>query len=148
MPRKSSRSSASGFSLIELLIAMVVTSIISGAIYGLIASGQTAFRREPELVDRQQNIRMAMDLIVRDVGAAGVGLSLPGQTSWVQAFSRTSAESGGALESCVGGTHDEGGGAPCPDSPNKAGERSDDLEIVANPDGSDPEEVCGYQGAA
>ena len=58
-----SRPSQSGFSLVELMIAMLVTMIISGAIFGLLSGGNTAFRREPELSDRQQNIRVAMDLI-------------------------------------------------------------------------------------
>ena len=63
-----------GFSLIELLVAMTITLIVSGAIYGLLASGQNAFRREPELTERQQNIRLAMDLIMRDTANAGVSL--------------------------------------------------------------------------
>ena len=61
----------SGFSLVELMVAMTVTLIVSGAIYGLLASGGNAFRREPEVADRQQNIRLAMDLITRDVYTAG-----------------------------------------------------------------------------
>jgi prepilin-type N-terminal cleavage/methylation domain-containing protein len=63
-----------GFSLVELLVAMVITLIISGAIYGLMTSGQGAFRREPALTDRQDNIRIAMSLIWRDVWSAGEGL--------------------------------------------------------------------------
>jgi prepilin-type N-terminal cleavage/methylation domain-containing protein len=63
-----------GFSLIELLVAMTITLIVSGAIYGLLAGGQNAFRREPELTERQQNIRMAMDMIMRDASNAGAGL--------------------------------------------------------------------------
>jgi len=61
----------SGFTLIELLVAMTVTVIITGAMYGLLAGGQNAFRREPELTDRQQSIRMAMDRVQRDVLIAG-----------------------------------------------------------------------------
>jgi prepilin-type N-terminal cleavage/methylation domain-containing protein len=60
-----------GFSLIELLIVMVVTVIVTGAMYGLLASGQSAFRREPELSDRQQNIRTAVAMIESDVLGAG-----------------------------------------------------------------------------
>jgi prepilin-type N-terminal cleavage/methylation domain-containing protein len=63
-----------GFSLIELMVAMTVTLIVSGAIYGLLASGGNAFRREPEVADRQQNIRLAMDLITRDVFNAGAAM--------------------------------------------------------------------------
>jgi type II secretory pathway pseudopilin PulG len=63
-----------GFSLVELLIAVVVTLIITGAVFGLMLSGQSAFRREPHATDRQQNVRIAMDLIQRDLTTAGMGL--------------------------------------------------------------------------
>jgi type II secretory pathway pseudopilin PulG len=75
------KSGASGFSLIELTIAMLVTLIVSGAIFGLLSGGKTAFRREPELSERQQNIRVAMDLIQKDIGNAGMQMS-----DFVQAF--------------------------------------------------------------
>jgi prepilin-type N-terminal cleavage/methylation domain-containing protein len=75
------RTGQCGFSLVELMIALVVTLIVSGAIYGLLASGQDAFRREPELADRQQNIRIAMDVIKADIANAGSGMS-----PFVQAF--------------------------------------------------------------
>jgi prepilin-type N-terminal cleavage/methylation domain-containing protein len=78
---QSERRREQGFSLIELLVAMTVTLIVSGAIYGLLAGGQNAFRREPELADRQQNARIAMDMIRRDVMEAGSGM-----VPFVQAF--------------------------------------------------------------
>ena len=74
-------SKESGFSLIELTVAMAITLIISGAIYGLLAKGQSSFRREPELSDRQQNIRVAMDLMQRDVSQGGQKMG-----AWFQAF--------------------------------------------------------------
>lgn len=73
-----------GFSLIELLVVMVITFFISGAIYGLLASGQNAFQKEPEVADRQQNIRVAMDVIAKDVANAGAGLP-----AFVQVFTAT-----------------------------------------------------------
>ena len=63
-----------GFSLIELMVAMVATLIISGAVMQLVGAGKGAFRREPEISDRQQNIRMAMAMIQQDVQSAGLGL--------------------------------------------------------------------------
>jgi len=71
----------SGFSLLELMVAMVITLVITGAMYGLIVSGQGSFRREPALSDRQQQIRVAMSRIQEDILKAGMGL---GPT--VQAF--------------------------------------------------------------
>lgn len=65
-----------GFSLVELMVAMVITLIVSGAIYGLIAGGESAFKRDPEISDRQQNIRVAMDEIQREIVEAGNKLGL------------------------------------------------------------------------
>ena len=85
-----------GFSLIELMVAMVITLLIMGAVYGLIAGGQNAFRREPELAERQQNIRMAMDLIMKDISNAAAGLP-----TFVQAFTP-------GLDACAGCPHGPG----------------------------------------
>jgi prepilin-type N-terminal cleavage/methylation domain-containing protein len=110
-----------GFSLIELLVAMAITLIVSGAIYGLLAGGQNAFRREPELTERQQNIRMAMDVIMRDIGNAGVGLP-----PFVQVFKE-------GLNACAG----------CPMGPNNV--TTDELEIISS-GGQDSEPVCADPG--
>ena len=82
-----------GFSLVELMVAMTVTLIVSGAIYGLLTSGSNAFRREPELADRQQNIRVAMDLISRDVYNAGASCPRTRRCSreWTPAAARAPA---------------------------------------------------------
>jgi prepilin-type N-terminal cleavage/methylation domain-containing protein len=87
-----------GFSLVELIVAMTVTLIVSSAIYGLLTSGGNAFRREPELADRQQNIRAAMDLIARDV--FGAGAAMP---TFAQVFSLNDPTGGAcaaSLNSC------------------------------------------------
>jgi prepilin-type N-terminal cleavage/methylation domain-containing protein len=87
-----------GFSLVELIVAMTVTLIVSSAIYGLLTTGGNAFRREPEVADRQQNIRAAMDLITRDVFGAGAGLP-----SIAQVFTRNDpggGACGGGLNGC------------------------------------------------
>ncbi len=75
------RSSASGFSLVEMLVAITVTLIIMGSVYGLISQGQNAFGREPLVADRQQQLRLAMDRIQKDIVSAGLGLG-----PYVQAF--------------------------------------------------------------
>jgi prepilin-type N-terminal cleavage/methylation domain-containing protein len=112
-----------GFSLVELMVAMTVTLIVSGAIYGLLASGSNAFRREPEVADRQQNIRIAMDLISRDVFNAGAALP-----PFSQVFTR--ADLGGA-GLCTGALGVNGCGDPGSLGPAAAGTR-------APGDGGDP----------
>jgi type II secretory pathway pseudopilin PulG len=61
----------SGFSILELMVAITVTLIISSAIFGLMGAGQSRFKTEPMLSERQQNIRMALDMIERDIANAG-----------------------------------------------------------------------------
>ncbi len=70
-----------GFSLVELIVALTVTLMVTGAIYKLVTAGQSAFRREPALADRQQNVRAAMDRVSRDVFNGGTGLP-----EWMQVF--------------------------------------------------------------
>ena len=74
MPHSSRPSGQSGFSLIELIIAMAVTLAVTGAVYGLMSGGNNAFRREPELTERQQNARVAVEMIQKDISNAGVNL--------------------------------------------------------------------------
>jgi prepilin-type N-terminal cleavage/methylation domain-containing protein len=116
--QRSARDGQGGFSLIELTVAMAVTLIVTGAVYGLLAGGQSAFRREPELTDRQQNIRVAMDLILRDIANAGSGMP-----SFMQTFTP-------GLDAC----------ATCPMGPD--GVTTDELELVTNPGSVDNEAVC------
>lgn len=63
-----------GFTILELIVAMAITLVISGAVYTMMAQGQTAFTREPLLTDAQQQIRIAMDRIQGDVIPAAMGL--------------------------------------------------------------------------
>jgi type IV pilus assembly protein PilW len=116
--QQTSRDGQGGFSLIELTVAMAVTLIVTGAIYGLLAGGQSAFRREPELSDRQQNIRVAMDLILRDIANAGSGLPI-----FTQTFTP-------GLDAC----------AACPAGPD--GTLTDELEILTNSGALDNEAAC------
>jgi prepilin-type N-terminal cleavage/methylation domain-containing protein len=111
-----------GFSLVELMVAMTVTLIVSAAIYGLLTSGSNAFRREPELSDRQQNIRVAMDLVARDVFNAGA--SLP---TFSQVFTFTDPPGG----ACTGAEGLNGCGVMGTLGPTAAATR-------AQGDGSDP----------
>jgi prepilin-type N-terminal cleavage/methylation domain-containing protein len=112
-----------GFSLVELTVALVVTLIVTGAIYGLLAGGQSAFRREPELADRQQNIRVAMDLIMKDISNAGSGLP-----AFVQVFTP-------GLDAC---STCPAGGATM----GLNGIQTDELEMVTNDGGRDNEPLC------
>src|SRR5262245_5368103 len=117
------RNTQSGFSLIELLVAMVVTLFIVGAVVGLLTGGQSSFKHQPERTDRQQNIRVAMDVIMRDVGAAGVGMP-----AFMQTFQRNLNNVGPAND------------------PDVAGGFTDQIALFANVEGHAKEDACNYPG--
>ncbi len=63
-----------GFSLIELLVAMALMVGLTGAIFYLLNQSQAAFVVEGAVADNAQNFRAALDLLNRDIQAAGAGL--------------------------------------------------------------------------
>jgi prepilin-type N-terminal cleavage/methylation domain-containing protein len=60
-----------GFSLTELMVAMLVTLIVMAAIFTLLQRGQDTFRREPEVADLNQNARGGLRMISADLMRAG-----------------------------------------------------------------------------
>jgi len=60
-----------GFTLVEILVAMAVTGILISAIYGLYLSMQKTATSQEEVVELQQNLRIAMDQMARDIRKAG-----------------------------------------------------------------------------
>lgn len=67
-----------GFSLLELLIAMVIFLIITGAIYGLMEVGRIDRNRSSRRADIQKNARVAIHLIGRDALNAGLSFHRAG----------------------------------------------------------------------
>lgn len=61
----------SGFTLIELLIVIGMMGVVMGAIYSLYSVHQKSASTQVEVVDVQQNLRIAMESISRDVRMAG-----------------------------------------------------------------------------
>ncbi len=64
-------SPASGFTLIEVMISMMITLIVMAAVFGLLSKGQSTFQREPEIADMQQSARAALDTVAKDALQAG-----------------------------------------------------------------------------
>jgi prepilin-type N-terminal cleavage/methylation domain-containing protein len=112
-----------GFSLVELLVAMVITMIVTGAIYGVLSGGQSAFKVQPERSDIQQNVRSAMDMIMRDISSAGVDMP-----PFIQTFTPGLDATGGSPM----------GSIPNPVAPQQA----DELEIVTNQENFAKLDVC------
>ena len=67
------QSSQKGFSLLELLIAMVIFLVVTASIYGLLQIGRFDRNRASRRSDVLKNARVAVHLIGRDVLNAGLG---------------------------------------------------------------------------
>ncbi len=63
-----------GFTLVELLVAMVLSFILIGGIYGAFTSQQKAYTVQDQVAEAQQNARMAMNILLRDIRMAGYGM--------------------------------------------------------------------------
>ncbi|MFZ5876899.1 MAG: PilW family protein [Nitrospirota bacterium] len=63
-----------GFSLVELLIVIAILGVVVGAINTLYVAHQRSATVEGEVVDVQQNLRIAMDQMIRDISMAGFAL--------------------------------------------------------------------------
>lgn len=61
----------SGFTMVELLIAMVISTIISAAIFSAYRVQQRIYTAQTEVVDLQQNIRAALGYLKMEIREAG-----------------------------------------------------------------------------
>lgn len=75
--RSTSREQA-GFSLLELLIAILIFSIVSGVVYGLLDLARHDRLTTTERVESMQSIRAALSTIGHDIHNAGFGFSNTG----------------------------------------------------------------------
>jgi prepilin-type N-terminal cleavage/methylation domain-containing protein len=66
-----SRQNENGYSLIELLVATVLFTIIAGTIFSLLFSAQARYQSESGLTTAFQQANVAIDQITRDVHSAG-----------------------------------------------------------------------------
>ena len=60
-----------GFTLLELIIAMAVGLIVLGAMYSVFTVQNKTFNDQERIVNMQQNVRAAMDMMTREIGLAG-----------------------------------------------------------------------------
>ena len=62
-----------GLSLIELLVALVVSSILTAAVYRTFISQQKTYVVQEQVVDMQQTVRTAIGRMMREIRMAGYG---------------------------------------------------------------------------
>jgi len=62
-----------GFTLIELMIGMALAVIVMLAAFTILTTTSKSLQANERIVDTQQNLRVAMELLVRDLKLAGFG---------------------------------------------------------------------------
>jgi prepilin-type N-terminal cleavage/methylation domain-containing protein len=63
-----------GFTIIELMIALVISAVVTAAVYGIFITQQKTYAIQSGVTDMQQNARAALMLMVRDLRMAGVDI--------------------------------------------------------------------------
>jgi len=64
---------AEGITLIELLIALVISSILIAGIYRTFIQQQKSYATQEQVADMQQNVRVAINRMMREIRMAGFG---------------------------------------------------------------------------
>jgi type IV pilus assembly protein PilW len=62
-----------GVTLIELMIAMVISATVIAAIYRIFLTQQNTYTVQDDVVDMQQNVRVAVNEMMREIRMAGFG---------------------------------------------------------------------------
>lgn len=62
-----------GFSLIEMLVATVILLAVTGGVFSLLNPARGTFQAQPEVSDMQQRLRVAADMVQKDLIMAGAG---------------------------------------------------------------------------
>jgi prepilin-type N-terminal cleavage/methylation domain-containing protein len=73
MTRLNMPSKNRGVTLIELLIALVISSILIAALYRTFIGQQKTYIVQDQVVDMQQNVRVAINKMMREIRMAGFG---------------------------------------------------------------------------
>ncbi len=112
----------SGFTLVELMIAMVAGALVLGAVMTSFLSQHRNYLAQDDVVEMQQNGRVAMDMLTRDIRMAGfdptedanatITDAQPGQFSFTQDITDNA------------GTGDSDGDVSDPGEDNRPGIRS------------------------
>lgn len=71
---KTKRQNGSGFSLLEMMVSMALGLIVMAAMASLFKTGLNSTMLVTQRAETQQNMRAAIDLMVKDIGMAGAGL--------------------------------------------------------------------------
>jgi prepilin-type N-terminal cleavage/methylation domain-containing protein len=79
-----------GFTLVELMVAIVLGLVILASVLESFSSQDKAYRIQDRITTMQQSVRVAADLVVEDVRMTGYGVPASGVGSWIGWVSMTS----------------------------------------------------------
>lgn len=98
---KTLRKGQSGFTMVEILVALVLSLLLLTGVYNVFISQQKAYTVEDQLTELMQNVRVGMDFIMRDLRMAGYdpNANLPGG---VQIFGFTDSAFTESNDSSIG----------------------------------------------
>ena len=60
-----------GFTLVELMAALLISALVTAAGFSILTSTDKSTRANEQIVGTQQNVRMAMELLSRDIKLGG-----------------------------------------------------------------------------
>jgi len=60
-----------GFTLVELVLAMVISTIIAAAVFAAYTAQQRTYLAQEQVAELQQNLRAGMDILTRELRTAG-----------------------------------------------------------------------------
>jgi type IV pilus assembly protein PilW len=80
-----------GFTLIEIMIAISISAVITSAFYQMFFSQQRSYLLQEQVAEMQQNLRTGLYVMVRDIRSAGFDPDLNGLTRFVTDFAPPNA---------------------------------------------------------
>ena len=66
-----------GVTLIELMVGAVVATTVIAAGFAVLTSSSKALSTNEQTIETQQNVRVAMEFLFRDIRQAGFGMNGP-----------------------------------------------------------------------
>jgi prepilin-type N-terminal cleavage/methylation domain-containing protein len=97
-----------GFTLIELMIATAILGLVMAGLLSLLSGGQQAYSRGSNTIDAQQNVRVALELMGKEIREAGYHPLPPDTSPTCPAGVPAACPAGAGLYPLGGGTD-----APC-----------------------------------
>lgn len=87
------RISNRGFTLVELMVTLAMTALLVTAMYALFGDQEKVYATEEQIIQMQQNARVAMEMISRDVRMAGFfGCGFSSSTNFTDTVRNTNGD--------------------------------------------------------